>query len=87
MPFVKMSSSVLYDPSYGISYDNSKSISIPSVQFPGLFDELQEVTLLDNAVSAFYNQYPGNILKIRMNSLNPENSIIIEDIYDGSNNY
>jgi hypothetical protein len=84
--FVKVKG-ILYDPSYGISYGNSKSISIPSVQFPGLFDELQEVTLLDNAVSAFYNQYPGNILKIRMNSLNPENTIIIEDIYDGSNNY
>jgi len=58
---------VLYDASYGVSYGSPSTIQIPSVQFPGQFDDLQEIRLLDNVVSAYYSQYPGNLLKIKLN--------------------
>ena len=78
---------VFYDPSYGLTYGMPTTVSLTSYQYPGTFEEKQQVFELDdNSISSYYKK-DNSTYQIQMNKPNFGDTIVIREIYDGSNNY
>lgn|GEM_PF-1108374 len=76
-----------YDPSYGVSYGMPTTVSLPSYQYLGTFEEKQQVLELDDVSISSYYKKDKFTYQIQMNKSNFGDTIVIREIYDGSNNY